>query len=290
MTRSSSAPDLMRRYYPSCRHVLLLSLLLFPAFQFAVFAMVGGYSERIRLLIGELTIVWVVFLSIRINKWIAEDLLLVNATRLSVLFGAAVAGVGGSLVIADLDLLFERLISSYGLAPPLALQRASLELQVVGGLSEVPLALAAIVVAPAVCEEAFFRGFLLTSLVVRLGPKIGLAISALIFAAVHVNPWQFPALLLFGLFLGLLTWWTHSIYPAILAHGINNLLSLVGTNTLTYTGVDAPLATDEYLPLPILAVALVCLWLGLTLVRRRDPLVAFAPLLQRTAAIMRSQV
>ena len=43
--------------------------------------MVGGYSERIRLLIGELTIVWVVFLSIRINKWIAEDLLLVNATR-----------------------------------------------------------------------------------------------------------------------------------------------------------------------------------------------------------------
>ena len=62
---------MMRRYYPSCRHVLLLSLLLFPAFQFAVFAMVGGYSERIRLLIVELTIVWVVFLSIRINKWIA---------------------------------------------------------------------------------------------------------------------------------------------------------------------------------------------------------------------------
>ena len=176
MTRSSIAPDLMRRYYPSCRHVLLLSLLLFPAIQFAVFAMVGGYSERIGLLTGELTIVWVVFLSIRINKWIAEDLLLVNATRLSVLFGAAVAGVGGSLVIADLDLLFERLISSYGLAPPLALQRASLELQVVAGLSEVPLALAAIVVAPAVCEEAFFRGFLLTTLVVRrtgdLGPHI----------------------------------------------------------------------------------------------------------------------
>jgi len=95
----------MSRYYPSCRYVLLLSLLFFPAVQFAVFALVGGYSERVGLVAAEITMVWVLFLSIRINKWIAEDLLLANATRLSVLIGAAVAGVGGALVISDLDLL-----------------------------------------------------------------------------------------------------------------------------------------------------------------------------------------
>ena len=278
----------MSRYYPSCRYVLLLSLLFFPAVQFAVFALVGGYSERVGLVAAEITKVWVLFLSIRINKWIAEDLLLANATRLSVLIGAAVAGVGGALVISDLDLLFARLISSYGLGPPLSLQRNLLELQLVGDLAEIPLALVAIVVAPGICEEILFRGFLLTTLVVRLGPKLGLVISSLIFAVVHFNPWQFPALLLFGLFLALLTWWTHSIYPAIVAHGINNLLSLIGTNARTYTGVDA-LATDDFLPAPILAAALACFWLGLTLIRRSEPLVAFAPLLQRQTAIMRPQ-
>lgn len=279
----------MLQYYPSCRHVLLLSLVVFPVVQLAVFSMVGGYSERLGLLAGELTILCVVFLSIRHHKWIAEDLLLLNATQLSVLVAAVVAGVGGSLVIAELDLLFARLASSYGYTPPLGLQRNLLELQLVSGLSDVPLALAAVVVAPGVCEEAFFRGFLLTALVVRLGPKVGLALSALVFATVHFNPWQFPALLLFGLFLGLLTWWTHSIYPAILAHGFNNLLSLIGTNARAYTGVDA-LATADYLPLPILAAALVCLGLGLGLIRRRHPIVAFAPLLQRVAATTRPQV
>ena len=74
-----------------------------------------------------------------------------------------------------------------------------------------------------------------------------------------------------------------------IAHGINNLLSLIGTNARAYTGVDA-LATADYLPVPILAAALVCLCLGLGLIRRCHPLVAFAPRLQRVTATMRPQV
>jgi membrane protease YdiL (CAAX protease family) len=80
---------------------------------------------------------------------------------------------------------------------------------------------------PAVSEELLFRGFLQSGIVraYESGPK-GVALGALVFAAFHLDPWRFPSLLVLGLFLGWLARAAGSLVPGMLAHALNNGLSL----------------------------------------------------------------
>ena len=249
----------------------MLLLAVFLLAQFVVFPLVAGYHERLGLVAAEFTILWMLFVFIRHQGWIAEDLLLLNAIGGRVLFGSLLAGVGASLMIAEFDLLLARLLERADLAMPLALQRELLEIQLVGGLGEIPAAAAAVVVSPGICEEAFFRGFVFVTLAARLGARIAVPASAVLFAAVHLNPWQFPALFLFGLFLAGLVYWSHSLYPAVIAHFINNALSLIGVNARVHLGVDG-LASAELLPLPVLIGALALLVMGIRYVRSGEPI------------------
>lgn len=73
------------------------------------------------------------------------------------------------------------------------------------------------VLAP-IIEELFFRGLFLRALEKRWGPRWALWISSLVFAAVHLQLLQFPALALIGLVLGWLTLRTGRLGPAIWAH------------------------------------------------------------------------
>lgn len=72
-------------------------------------------------------------------------------------------------------------------------------------------------------EEPLFRGLILGGFILRYGAPKAIAYSALMFALVHLNPWQFPIGLLAGLLLGWLTVRTGSLWPAVFAHVLNNL-------------------------------------------------------------------
>ena len=115
-----------------------------------------------------------------------------------------------------------------------------------------------VVFLPGICEELFFRGFVLTGMCVHVGTKKALFVSAALFALAHFNPWQFPALLAMGFLLAMLVYWTHSIYPAIIAHSTNNALSVTGINLRTHYGIDG-LASSE----PLSTVALLASFLVL---------------------------
>jgi membrane protease YdiL (CAAX protease family) len=75
-------------------------------------------------------------------------------------------------------------------------------------------------VAP-VCEEVLFRGAFQGSLEQR-GPVRAIAWTALVFACIHINPFNFIGPILYGVGLGLVVWRTGSILPAILWHALNN--------------------------------------------------------------------
>jgi len=83
---------------------------------------------------------------------------------------------------------------------------------------------AAVFIAP-ICEEVFFRSF--TFMGLRRGMPLGLSItvSALIFAVTHADPASFPVLVVIGLALAVIRWRTHSIWPGILLHTLNNATS-----------------------------------------------------------------
>lgn len=255
--------------YPSTRSILYLSLCALSLAQLVVFPSLTYLSSpQLGLAAAELSVVWLMALFIRHQRLKAEDLLLLNATPLPALGLTLLLAISASLLIAEFDLFFGELMAAGGLPLPLYFQRSLIEIQLVRDLTELGMGLIAVVALPGICEELLFRGFLLTGLCAHQGPRAGVLGPALIFALTHFNPWQLPALFLFGAFLGLLVYWTHSIYPAIVAHMTNNLLSFAGVNLKVYWGIEA-LDYGQHLPLPALIGALGVLAVGLLLLRRQ---------------------
>ncbi len=117
------------------------------------------------------------------------------------------------------------------------------------------MAVVASVLAP-FAEEVAFRGYLLSALRTHLPTGAAIAASSILFAAMHLDPVRFPAVLFLGLFLGWLAWRSGSIWPAVAAHAVNNGLgSLVAAGGAAEPGAGGSVAAS----LAVLAVGLVAL-------------------------------
>ena len=80
-------------------------------------------------------------------------------------------------------------------------------------------------------EELVFRGAILRELLRWSSrPWVAIAISALFFAAAHMNPAQIPHAFLIGLLLGWMYYRTDSIIPGVAYHWINNSVAYVMYN------------------------------------------------------------
>ncbi len=78
-----------------------------------------------------------------------------------------------------------------------------------------------------ICEELFFRGFLLRGLERRVGTARAIALSSVLFGAAHLEFIQFPALALFGLLAAVLTVRTDRLGAAVAAHMAFNATALI---------------------------------------------------------------
>lgn len=78
-------------------------------------------------------------------------------------------------------------------------------------------------------EEIVMRGAILKELLKspKLSPWGAIAISALFFALIHMNPAQMPHAFLIGLLLGWMYWRTGSILPGVAYHWANNSAAYV---------------------------------------------------------------
>lgn len=79
-----------------------------------------------------------------------------------------------------------------------------------------------------IAEEIYFRGMAQRIFGRRLGPWTAILAAAAFFAATHLQPLQFPALLLFGVILGFMAWKSGRLGPAIWAHVGFNLVAAIG--------------------------------------------------------------
>jgi len=85
-------------------------------------------------------------------------------------------------------------------------------------------------IVPAVCEEILYRGYVLKALEKSWGILVAIVLSGLLFGLYHLQLTNLLPLATIGMLLGFVTWVSRSIYPAMLAHFINNGGSvLVGT-------------------------------------------------------------
>jgi len=83
-----------------------------------------------------------------------------------------------------------------------------------------------VVVAP-ITEELLFRGIILRGFLALYSVRKSVLVSALLFALVHLNPWQFAGAFVLGV---IFAWWfvrTRSLWPCLLGHALFNAIPLI---------------------------------------------------------------
>ena len=100
-------------------------------------------------------------------------------------------------------------------------------------IAEMPLALRLFLLAisPAICEELFFRGAILSGLRRDLGAVRCIAWQALLFGAAHGSIYRFVPTAILGMVLTAVVLRTKSLVPAILLHATYNGLLIVGVDS-----------------------------------------------------------
>ena len=79
-----------------------------------------------------------------------------------------------------------------------------------------------IALIPAVCEEVLFRGYVLRAFEKSWGIITAIVVSGIIFGMFHIQLGNLLPLATLGMILALMTWLSGSLWPAIIAHFINN--------------------------------------------------------------------
>ncbi len=122
---------------------------------------------------------------------------------------------------------------------------------------------AVIALAPGICEEILFRGFLVR-FYENKGIWFAILISALLFAVFHLDPFRLLPTFVLGILLGYLTLRSGSIVNAMLSHTINNGLALL---VVSYAGTRwlQPFITTKgdleyWLLAPALLLLVAALW------------------------------
>ncbi len=135
------------------------------------------------------------------------------------------------------------------------------------------MALLLVALAPAVCEELLFRGLILSGLR-KLGPWVGVLLTALLFGLAHASVHRLLPTALLGVAFGFLVLRSGSVVVGMLAHGLNNGLAVLlahDPRVAAALGVEDPAAP---LPWTVTAVAVVVcaagLWLGSAASRDAD--------------------
>ena len=126
-------------------------------------------------------------------------------------------------------------------------------------------------VIPALCEEFFFRGFLLGGLATGRRRWSAILITAVIFGAFHFVLFKFAVTTVLGVALGLLCWQARSLWPAVLAHLLHNgvqALTIARPGWNSFLGIKGG-EELAHLPPHIWAIAGAMIIVGIALLWRR---------------------
>jgi membrane protease YdiL (CAAX protease family) len=79
--------------------------------------------------------------------------------------------------------------------------------------------------------------------------------SSIAWTIIHVNPYWAIQIFISGIFIGFLAWRTNSVFPSIIVHGINNLLSLIYVNIQNKDSLNWYTLGDHVSPVWIVVAA-----------------------------------
>lgn len=125
------------------------------------------------------------------------------------------------------------------------------ELMSVNSFWDASFVIFVVTVVPAVCEETFFRGFVMRSFEYKLKPFWAATITGLFFALYHFNPYGLLPLMALGIYFGFAAYTTNSIFVPMILHFLNNLIAvsaymIFGSEDILESNVAASDGVSEF--------------------------------------------
>ncbi|MCZ6676738.1 MAG: type II CAAX endopeptidase family protein [Candidatus Poribacteria bacterium] len=137
----------------------------------------------------------------------------------SLLFPMAITIAGASILLSEMDNLLRIFL-------PAPAWFTNLLLDLVGAKTSMWGSIFAVVIVAPLTEELLFRGLVLRGFLRCYRVPKAVIASSILFALLHLNPWQFIG----GTVLGaLFAWWfiqTRSLIPCLFGHAVSNALPL----------------------------------------------------------------
>jgi membrane protease YdiL (CAAX protease family) len=218
---------MIHREFPTVLQALVLALLM-VALQLLLGTIIGAFlitpdpaasNSLLTAAANVLAFGLVIFISL--NRSSLDPGRALRTFDFSLLFiGSLVVTVLGlQVLLSELDNLFRHVL-------PMPRELARFFAQLLSDRNVPVSALLLVVVAP-LTEETLFRGIFLHGFLANYSTGPAVVLSALFFAVLHLNPWQFFGAFFLGLYLALLYVWTRSLSACILGHALANGLPLV---------------------------------------------------------------
>ena len=137
-----------------------------------------------------------------------------------ILIIAAVLGILCVFLFNPIISLWEQLLSliGYDISGELPMPLDSIGMLI--------LAIFAVALIPAICEEFLYRGLVLNGLR-KYGVWVSVLTSALLFSLMHMNLQQLPYTFILGVIFGLIVYYTRNIWLSIIMHFLNNATAIL---------------------------------------------------------------
>ena len=229
-----SSPAAGKPLIPSARTALLtllaaLALLMLSAW-FIISGSLGPLNLMEQKFYGALALELLslglpLFVLFRLGRYDIRSSLGLHPASGLTLAGAVLAGIGLIAVAPQLEAWQSRIMP-----PPEGYMEGLTDLLSADSTVSLLLALLSLAVAPALLEEALFRGVLLRSALTRWGGWRSILGVGLAFGLFHLDLYRWPILALIGVLLTWIAVQANSLWPAVTAHLVNNSLAVLLVN------------------------------------------------------------
>lgn len=163
--------------------------------------------------------------------------------RIFLLLPISLTAIGAHILLSEVDNLTRTFLPVPGFIESVFEGLVSAPTSVWGSI------LALVVVAP-ITEELLFRGLILRGFLAQYSVRKSVFVSALLFALIHLNPWQFAGAFVVGV---IFAWWfveTRSLLPCLFGHALFNAIPLIAGPVLhlEIRGYSSPGETPSWQP------------------------------------------
>ncbi|MFC1537704.1 lysostaphin resistance A-like protein [Gemmatimonadota bacterium] len=212
-------------YYPNIRQAIWL-LILFAGFQAVLQVIVEGLNIPSKGHLSSGAVISLIAAGLIIKMYFKKtnakfkDVFPLSPIKISLLLPMTLIILGANILLSELDNLTRSLLP----APEWLMANFH---NLTTGQTSVWGSLALLVVSAPLTEEFLFRGLILSGFLGNYSVKKAVLASAVLFALIHLNPWQF----LGGFIVGVLfAWWfikTGSLLPCLFGHALINAMPMI---------------------------------------------------------------